>query len=466
MSLPGSVRPRLQLVADIILRFGAKMKNTFNMLRRVHTKAQRAIRNPRKAFNFAARQFGIVDPLAAHLQYLNGLPGIAPVNFAIDDRLSGSPRLNVLLPGMAVKAMSGGPNTAINLVYRMAAAGVPLRFISTDIPMDQDQEGLWRHFASLTGIKQRLDNVEIVCGVDRSKPLGIGINDVFFASAWWNVQMIKYALRLTNRKRFLYIIQDFEPSLYPWSTQYALAAETYSMDYYGIFCSNLLAEYFIQSRIGNFADPAFIDKCTIFEPAVDPTKFHVEPAAQLNRPRRLVFYARPTMALRNMFELGLYALRTAVMSGYFSGEDWEMLFIGETLPSAELGPGVTIKSASWLNYDAYAKLMRESDIALSLMLSPHTSYPPLEIAACGGIAVTNIFANKTAERLHGISPNIIGVPPTLEGITGGLKEACERVRNGRRSTRRPTVPMDWQTSFADAVPRAVAMYQSCLNGTE
>jgi hypothetical protein len=39
--------------------------------------------------------------------------------------------LNVLVPGLAMSHMSGGPKTAINLAYRLASLGVRVRFIST-----------------------------------------------------------------------------------------------------------------------------------------------------------------------------------------------------------------------------------------------------------------------------------------------------------------------------------------------
>ena len=427
--------------------------------RRILRIGRRVAARPREFLAKAELYINRAEAEPAFLQYRNGLPSIAPLTLAVDPVLSARPVLNVLLPGMSMRAMSGGPNTAINLVYRMAHQGVPVRFISTDIPMDQDHGPLRRHFATLTGLPADCPNVEICCGFDRSVPLLIGENDVFFASAWWNVQMIKKALELTRPKRFLYIIQDFEPGLYPWSTEYALALETYSLDYHAFLCGNFLADYMVKQEIGKFAKPGFIDECAIFEPAIDTTKFYPDPAAQADRPRRLVFYARPTIAKRNLFELGLYALRCAAMTGVFSGETWELLFIGEQVPSVDLGNGITIRSAPWLGFDDYAKLLRGSDIALSLMLSPHTSYPPVEMAACGGIAVTNVFANKTEAALAAVSPNIIAVAPTLECVIGGLREAVARVRDGRSYRGAIGLPPNWDATFADTVPRALRMYR-------
>lgn len=422
--------------------------------------AGQALRNPRRFLARLSAQGGTDQAYAPYLLYRDALPGVVPLNFALDPALAATPTLNVLLPGMAMRAMSGGPNTAINLVYRLAAHGIRLRFISTDIGMDKEHGPLRRHFASLTGLPDDLPNVEIVCGFDRSKPLMIGRNDVFFASAWWNVQMIKRGLTLTAPQRFIYIVQDFEPSLYAWSARHALALETYGLDFHAIICGRFLANYLFDSRIGRFGDAAFRNSCAIFEPAVDRTKFYPETTAPA-KVKRLLFYARPTSAERNLFELGLHALRQATLSGVFSDEPWELLFIGEAIPPVDLGRGVTIRPAPWLDYDKYAALMRSADIVLSLMLSPHSSYPPIEAAAAGAIAVTNTFANKTQDALAKVSPNIIGVPATLEGIVAGLGSAVVQSRVQRPQRGLVNVPDRWEDSFSETIPQFLSMIENC-----
>jgi O-antigen biosynthesis protein len=400
-----------------------------------------------------------------YVRYLEGLPSVCPLNVRTDPVHRDMPRLNVLIPGMTMPAMTGGPNTAINLTYRMAAAGIPVRYISTDVPMATDHAPLWRHFSALTGIPQRLSNVEIACGFDRSVPLAIGENDVFFGTAWWTVQMIKHALRITRPQKFLYLIQEFEPGLYPWSTQHALALETYSLDFYGIINERFLAQYLLEHKIGRFAQSSFMERCAVFEPALDRSHFHSMRQRSNVGTKRLLFYARPGSAERNLFELGLYALRCAVTTGVFSGDRWEMLFIGEQIPDMALGGDMVIRSAGWLDYARYAQLVRESDVALSLMLSPHTSYPPLEMAACGGVAITNVFAGKTAEALSKMSSNIVPVEPTLEGVMAGLADAVRRV-NADRRVGTIDLPGTWEEAFSDVVPRSIAMYRECLAGAQ
>ena len=389
------------------------------------------------------------------------LPNVLPLNVVASGDLP--PRLNVVLPALAMDKMTGGPNTAINLTYRVARAGVPVRYISADVPMDRDQDRLWEHFGSLTGISGRLENVELTSAHDKDNPAVIGADDVFFGTAWWTVQAMRGAIRQTKHRKFIYIIQDFEPGLYPWSTQYALATETYGMDFRAVFCENLLAEHFCRNRIGRFADPAFIDQCAVFEPAVDRTKFHPDLDSAGSRKKRLVFYARPN-APRNLYEMGLAGLREAVRRGAFPPEEWELLCIGEPVPRIDLGCGVVARPHPWLDYDAYAELLRGCDVGLSLMLSPHTSYPPLELAACGALAVTNTFSVKTADRLRAISANIIPVAPEVDEIAEGLVRASTGAKDpqARRRGSAVAMPPAWDEAFRGTVPRVVEMFQDCL----
>src|SRR5882724_5055701 len=66
-----------------------------------------------------------------------------PLNIQVKAELSTRPTLNVLVPGLGIKHMSGGPNTVVNLAYRLAALGVPIRLISTNVPIDANPSAFW-----------------------------------------------------------------------------------------------------------------------------------------------------------------------------------------------------------------------------------------------------------------------------------------------------------------------------------
>jgi hypothetical protein len=216
--------------------------------------------------------------------------------------------------------------------------------------------------------------------------------------------------------------------------------------------------------VGRFRDPEFISMCTVLQIAVDQKFFFCEERAMKDRKRRLLFYARPSRARRNLYELGIAALYRANQEGLFPADEWEVMFIGEEVPSVDLGQGMIVRSSSWLEFEAYADLMRHSDIVLSLMFSPHPSYPPLEAAACGSIAVTSYFASKTQENLRGISENIVPVGMTVESIVRGLEIAKEKVTDHRARVEQSQIRLSrsWEKSLEDVLPRSMEMWNECL----
>ena len=384
-----------------------------------------------------------------------------PLNLVIDVEASKTPTLNVLLPGINMSGLSGGPNTIYNLTYRMAAEGVPVRYLSTSSDLEGDLEPIWQHIQNLTGIHRKLDNVSFACAHNRGVEVAIGENDVFLATAWWTAQMVKYALPLVRSERFLYIIQDFEAVLHEHSTAHALCLETYDLDYVPIVNHAFLLDYLKQAGIGRFADPDFADQCTVIDPSIDRSRFY--PALEKRSgPRRLLFYARPDSAKRNLYELGVAALQYAIAAGGFEGE-WEFLGMGDKIQPVDLGGGHTLRHTPWQSFDAYAAQMRGADVLLSLMLSPHPSYPPLEMAACGGLVVTNSFLNKTQEAFAAISSNIAAPPATIEGVGAALADASQHVHDKELRLRGAEIPSptSWDDSLKPVLLRAVEAFAAC-----
>ena len=99
----------------------------------------------------------------------------------------------------------------------------------------------------------------------------------------------------------------------------------------------------------------------------------------------------------------------------------------------------------------YASLLRQHDVGLALMYTPHPSLVPLEMASAGMLAVTNSFENKTAAALGEISSNLIVGEPTIEGVAGALGEAEAASEDVERRVRGAAVrwSRDWDESFDD-----------------
>lgn len=379
---------------------------------------------------------------------------IAPLNLVLSDNLAMRPHINVLLPSLRMQDMSGGPNTALLLAAHFAKIGEPVRLIATGVSTEGKAAALYPHIDGLFQRPVDRERITLVDGSDRSRPIMMGANDIFLATAWWTAQMAKYAVRKTHHHQFIYLIQDFEPILHEGSTFQALALETYGLPHIPVVNTRLLLDHLIKEGCGCYSQPAFADSALFFEPAIDRSRYFPDaPKEQdsgVRKRRVLLFYARPTFARRNLFELGVVALRKAVAAGLLDKETWEIWGMGEKFDAIPLGNGVFLNPLPWMSFDAYAERVRTADLLLSLMLSPHPSYPPLEMAASGKLVVTNSFSVKTADRMQALSPNILVGAPTLDSVAAALESAVGRINAGLPShdpSGTINLPSNWNESL-------------------
>lgn len=404
-------------------------------------------------------QFGrnllqFTDPALFERRLLDVMNAV-PMHVRVDEKAAGPAHLNVLNPALTPDGMTGGPNTIINLALRVARQGVPVRLVTTVATSTMDAGWFRRHAAQLLG-DPNPPEVPIVSAAEAGQPLVIGPRDVFLATHWTTAQQLKPVLPRMATPQFFYMLQEFEPAFYAWSSNYALALETYGLDFWPIFNESLLAENMLGQPIGRLADPALRARATIFEPAIEERLFH-PPSADAPRRKRLLFYARPTNT-RNMFGLALMALRRAAADPAFEG--WEFQSIGGrgSVPPLALAAGHRLQPAPWMDYEGYARSLREADVLLCPMLSPHTSYPVLEMAASGGLAVTNTFANKTRAALEALSANIVAREPTVEAMAEGLVEAARRSNGDPRSAASIHLPRDWAATLDPAADRIARQF--------
>ena len=241
-----------------------------------------------------------------------------PLHVRVETGLAAA--LNVLQPVLNPDAMTGGPNTIVLLAALTAEAGVPVRIVTNRAGHRTDPAWFATHVSSLLG-RPPPPGLQVVTGSDPAAPATAGADDLWLATHWTTAQGIRPVLPQMRRRWFFYLVQDFEPGFYAWSSNYALALETYAMPHRAAINEAFLAEHLRQQAPGCYADPTFLDaQCKVFEPAVDRRLFHPPEAASSPaepslaappQPRRLLFYARPTNA-RNMMGVGLQALRAAI----------------------------------------------------------------------------------------------------------------------------------------------------------
>jgi glycosyltransferase involved in cell wall biosynthesis len=378
---------------------------------------------------------------------------LAPLDLAV--REDAPERVNILIPTIDLEHFFGGYIGKFNLALRLAERGLRVRVVTTD-PVGPLPPSWRRAVEAYSGLSGLFDRVEVVFGRE-SPGIEVSGSDRFVATTWWTAHLARQALAGSADERFLYLIQEYEPFTFAMGSMAALASESYTYPHHALFSTELLRAWFRERGLGVYSEGTAAGDAAsaAFEHAI--TDVRPPPVEELarRRTRRLLFYARPEEhAARNMFELGALALSRAVDAGILKG-GWELYGIG-TVGSGrtmQLGGGTVLELVPRRDQAGYAQLLRDHDVGLALMYTPHPSLPPIEMAAAGMLTVTNTFETKTPEALASISPNLVAVEPTLEGVVAGLREAVAGAGDAERRVGGANVnwSRDWTESLDDTV---------------
>jgi len=375
---------------------------------------------------------------------------IAPIPLKVSQ--AAPPRVNMLIPTVDLEHFFGAYIGKFNLARRLVEAGLQVRFVAiepTEIPAD------WRQrVRSYEGLKELPEDVELVRASTREElQLEVSPGDRFIATTSWTAHVAHRAARQLGRKRFLFLIQEYDPLTYPVGTLGATTREAYQRPHVAVFSTELLRDFFRRRRLGVYAGGEHEGDrlSTSFRNAIT----HVDPPTQqdlASRPDNLLFYARPEQhAERNLFELGLMALGTAIRRGILP-RDWRFNGIG-----AQSAHVFTLDGAAQLvvhertDQAQYRAMLNQASIGLALMDTPHPSLVPLEMASAGMLAVTSTFETKTPESIRAISDNLIPVEPSPDAVADGLAEAMARLddHEGRARAAHFDWPRRWEESFDD-----------------
>lgn len=335
------------------------------------------------------------------------IPEIKKIN-PIEGTIEKKYRINILIPSLNKDKVFGGIATAMKFFNQFNDDNYAKRIIVTDTEMKDDDLDNYKDYKLVDNAKQSDIEYQVVNISDKNNcNLVVTENDIFIASAWWTAYSIKNIIKwqkdnykLKKCHNLLYFIQDYEPYFYPWSSRQCSADSTYRMDIptTAIFNSKELMEYF---NIHNYK----FDDSYYFSPILnDSLKKHLLEDEELPRKKQIVVYGRPGVA-RNAFEI----VEESLMLAFEDRDDvdeWNFISMGEDHYEAVIKDDVTLKSVGKLTLDEYAKTMEESYLGISLMISPHPSYPPLEMSSFGIKTITNNYDNKDISYFN---DNIISV---------------------------------------------------------
>lgn len=335
-------------------------------------------------------------------------------------------RLNLLVPALAIRHVFGGISTALSFFASVGAGMQNLRIILTDQQTfaieDNPAFADWR-ICSL-GDADGPGKLIVSAGDRYGKTLPVGPMDRFIATAWWTAvlachiqQWQEREWRFREQQKYVYLIQDFEPGFYPWSSRFALAESTYHdvARAIAVFNSSVLQSFFANE--GYIFPNAFT-----FEPTLNvQLRTQLSRLREVPKERRILIYGRPGVQ-RNAFEVIVMALKIWVSRN--PDADWTFISAGEVHPPVDLGDGKKLTSLGKLSINEYANELARASVGISLMISPHPSYPPLEMAAFGMKVVTNKYKSKD---LSCLTPNIVSIETVCpESVAQGIDQCLLR----------------------------------------
>lgn len=382
-------------------------------------------------------------PIQAHAFLAARFPNLQAVPFYRTGKASVR-RLNVVTDSINEGSLFGGVGTALILAGLVAQERqVALRIITRT---EQPDARNIRHLYALYGIKPPFE-LEF-CHADLREPerfVDLSDGDVFLTTSWWSTAA---TLPGVPPRSIHYLIQEDERMFYPLGDEHLRCSQMMSNpDIHFIVNSSLLANHFRREGFDNIVDTGHW-----FEPAFPRDLFHGNRQVKTPRNKRqFVFYARINNH-RNLFTLGLEVIDKALRQGLLDDKLWDIVFVGSHIPDVALHGGVRPRRLENLPWASYAELVRKSDLALCLMYTPHPSYPPLDFAAGGAVAVTNRFGLK--QDLSAFSRNIVCGEPTvhgmLEALESGIELAClDELRAANHAA--STLPDSWQETLAPVV---------------
>lgn len=258
----------------------------------------------------------------------------------------------------------GGLNTCFRLAAKLHRDhGVHNRFIVFGSPTQH-----WAKTAIAAAFPElREADVHYYQGIE-GQLLDLPEADAGVATLWLTAMHLAKA---AGMRRKFYLVQDFEPGFYPASSMYAMTEESYRLGLYGLCNTKTLHDIYAGDYDG---------EGVWFAPAVDRSIFHLEGRREKDADEPVTIFAYARDHFRNSWELAYEALRRIKR---MHGDGVRIIAAG----ARYLPPTADFVDKGLMDYRATGAMYRETDIGLTLQISKHPSYLPLEIMASGATMV-------------------------------------------------------------------------------
>ncbi len=374
--------------------------------KRVEHRATQII-SGQKSLNVGAQRTTSIDELL-----LENLPQITPIKPMLP-ATGRKPTVTLLLPTVNKNLFFGGVATAIISASLLAKQkNFNLRVVATFKGGHADIKSFLAGNGIVFNGEIELLNISVVDNFNH-RELDIHPEDIYMASAWPDAYVLEL---LPLKRKFVYLMQDYEPIFFSNSDERVLAEYTYANDNYVALCNTkLMYDHMLFMGHDN------VKEGTWFEPAVS----HQDKTSnKLNKNKKRMFvYARPRVK-RNLYYNALMAIDDVFASGGLNPDEWEVFAAGQDdVPEIKLSSGITIKNLGKMSMGEYYDFTSTVDIALTPMMAPHPNYPTLELASVGAAVVTTKYNLK--QDLSGYSKNIITTEPDYKSMSLGLIQASK-----------------------------------------
>jgi len=364
-------------------------------------------------------------------------------------------RVSVVTDSINSGSLFGGVGTALMLAAILARhLEAELRIITrTEEPVTDNV----RRVLSGNGVLWA-DNIQFLFSFNgpSARPVDVGPNEIMITTSWWTT----WATRAScPPESIVYLLQEDERRFYPDGDESLRCTEVFTDPrLHFVVNSKLLFDHLRKDPIVG----SLCDRALWFEPAFPQLNYSWEERTADQR-AEFFFYARPNNP-RNLYARGLEAVSAAIESRVLSPDDWHFNFVGKDLQPLVLAGDVRPTLWQNLDWEDYAALVRRMDLGLSLMASPHPSYPPLDLAASGAVVVTNTFG-EAKTSLERYSSNIIVAAPEIEPLVDAIARGAALAKDlplRKRNWEASEIPRDWEVTLRPVVERLTDMLASKL----
>lgn len=362
--------------------------------------------------------------IAVCLQKLNENTSVIYDKFDVSE-----PRFNIGVWTIEKKWAMGGLNTIFKLIPTLISNGHKVRIINYGFHSDELIKSFYGYISDIINITNNdAECIELISATTyRHNIIKFNPLDNFIAGFWEPAEdfIAHRELNYFKNDRFVYIIQDYEPSmLYRWGSEYIRSKDTLcDNNYYPIFNnSEFVCGYMKQLGI---IDSWKEDQMLHGEPC-DTSPAPVSEMIENNKNVNIVFYSRPTVD-KNIYDIKIKALKKLIDFTKLNMPDiyskLSITGIGEDTCDV-VHNGFTIKNLGKVDFKQYPSLLRKFNVGLSCIISPAFAYPCIEFPRAGIVTVVNRFENRDLEKY---SDNIISCDNTAESIFNSLLKAIELV---------------------------------------